>query len=131
MTVRCLRHDAEAAVQPIPESVRESSERADSDATEPTDELAAIDPGTPGESARREFEGRHRARQERVRAKHPKLGGLILALSEDPQSTRAWEVGAVGEERLGRRLTELAGDALRVLHDRPSPGHGRTSATWR
>lgn len=57
-----------------------------------------------------------------MRAEHPKRGGLILALGEDPQSTRAWDVGAVGEERLGGRLTTLAGDALRVLHDRRIPG---------
>jgi hypothetical protein len=84
--------------------------------------LIVVDPGTPGGSARREFERRQRARQDRVRAKHPKLGGLILAVTDDPQSTLAWQVGAVGEERLGGRLTELAGDALRVLHDRRIPG---------
>ena len=86
------------------------------------DELADVDAGTPGDSARREFERRQRARRDRVRAKDPRLGGLTLALSDDPQSTRAWDVGAVGEERLGGRLTELAGDALRVLHDRRIPG---------
>jgi hypothetical protein len=31
-------------------------------------------------------------------------------------------VGAVGEERLGGRLIELAGESLRVLHDRRIPG---------
>ena len=52
----------------------------------------------------------------------PKLGGLILALSDDPQSTRAWDTGALGEERLGNRLNELASGAIRVLHDRRIPG---------
>lgn len=85
-------------------------------------EAEALESGTPGASARREFERRAAKREERVRAQHPKLGGLILALSDDPQSTRAWDVGAAGEERLGRRLNELASDSFRVLHDRRIPG---------
>ena len=48
--------------------------------------------------------------------------GLILAVSDDPQPTRAWDTGAIGDERLGARLNELAGDELRVLHDRKIPG---------
>jgi hypothetical protein len=123
-TVRCLTHDPQAPARWTPEPSPESTPPlAVSDPTrEPRSELFVVDAGTPGGSARREFERRQRARQDRVRAKHPKLGGLILALSDDPQSTRAWDVGAAGEERLGGRLTELAGDALRVLHDRRIPG---------
>ena len=83
---------------------------------------AEIDIGTPGASARREFERRHAKRDDRVRTRHPKLGGLILALSDDPQSTAAWDTGALGEERLGQRLNELASDTLRPLHDRRIPG---------
>lgn len=83
---------------------------------------AHVDVGTPGASARREHERRHASREERVRSKHPKIGGLLLALSEDPQSTTAWHAGAVGEERLGAKLNELASDRLRVLHDRRIPG---------
>jgi hypothetical protein len=82
----------------------------------------AVDPGTAGASARREHQRRHAKREARVRAKHPKLGGLILALSDDPQSTTAWDTGALGEERLGRRLDELASSTLRFLHDRRVPG---------
>ena len=50
------------------------------------------------------------------------MGGLIHALSDEPQSTKAWDTGAVGEERLGNRLNKLASDTLRVLHDRRIPG---------
>ncbi|MEO5661892.1 MAG: nuclease-related domain-containing protein [Nocardioides sp.] len=82
----------------------------------------AIDVGTPGASARREFERRQGKREERIRSKHPKLGGLFLALSDDPQSTKSWDVGAVGEERVGARLNELASESLRLLHDRRIPG---------
>ncbi|WP_435745040.1 nuclease-related domain-containing protein [Nocardioides sp. SYSU DS0663] len=81
-----------------------------------------VDPGTAGASARREYERRQAKREERIRAKRPKLGGLVLALSDDPQSTTAWDAGALGEERLGHRLNELASDTLRLLHDRRIPG---------
>jgi hypothetical protein len=86
-------------------------------------ELAGeVDAGTPGASARREFERRRAAREQRIREKHPRMGGLIHALSDDPQSTRAWDIGATGEERLGNRLNELTSETLRVLHDRRIPG---------
>lgn len=78
--------------------------------------------GTAGASARREHERRRAKREDRIRTKHPKLGGLILALSDDPQSTTAWKSGALGEERLGQRLDGLASDTLLVLHDRRVPG---------
>ena len=81
-----------------------------------------IDPGVPGASARREFERRKEARETRIRSRHPKLGGLVLALSDEPQSTRAWDVGAVGEERVGEGLNKLASDCVRLLHDRRVPG---------
>jgi hypothetical protein len=50
------------------------------------------------------------------------LGGLILAVTDEPQSTRAWEVGAVGETEIGKRLTALAEVGCHVLHDRRIPG---------
>jgi hypothetical protein len=104
-TVRCLTHES-ALVESPP--FEESAE--------------PIDPGVPGASARREFERRKARREERISAQHPKLGRLIHALSDEPQTTTAWDTGAIGEERLGRRLGELAGDTFRVLHDRRVPG---------
>jgi hypothetical protein len=83
-------------------------------------EVVAV--GTPGGSARREYERRKAGREGRIRAKYPRLGGLIHALSNEPQSTTAWDTGATGEERLGHRLNELAGDTFRVLHDLRIPG---------
>jgi hypothetical protein len=80
-----------------------------------------VTPERRGASARREFERRKAAREERIRAKHPKLGGLILAISDDPQSTTAWNTGALGEEKLGGGLNSLAGDTIRLLHDRRLP----------
>lgn len=78
-----------------------------------------VETGAAGASAKREYERRRTAREERIRTKHPRLGGLMLAVSEEPQSTRAWAVGAAGEEALGRRLNEL--DGVRALHDRRIP----------
>jgi hypothetical protein len=101
-TVRCLTHDQGP--------------------DEPTALEEPVEAGTPGASARREFERRKARREERTRTKHPRLAGVILALKEEPQSTRAWETGALGEERLGTRLNELASDEVRVLHDRRIPG---------
>lgn len=108
-TVRCVT---------CAEPVARASEAADALSAAPVE----VDPGVPGGSARREFERRHARREERIRTKHKRLGGLILAVSDDPRSTRAWATGATGEERLGARLNELAGDELRVLHDRKIPG---------
>jgi hypothetical protein len=79
------------------------------------------DPGQPGASARREHERRRANRDAKIRAAHPRLGGMILALSSDPQSTTAWATGAVGEEKLGARLNGLASSTVRVLHDRWIP----------
>lgn len=111
-TVRCLDcspADPAPSVEPTP-------------LVEPVQTPAPIDVGTPGASARREHERRQAKRETRIREKHPKLGGLILAMSDDPQSTTAWNTGALGEERLGQRLNELSSDTMRVLHDRRIPG---------
>lgn len=45
---------------------------------------------------------------------------MILALSDEPQSTRAWARGAQGEIELAEALAELVG--VRVLNDRRVPG---------
>ncbi|WP_241979954.1 nuclease-related domain-containing protein [Cryobacterium sp. TMT4-31] len=77
--------------------------------------------GTAGASARREHERLREKRATRIRDKHPHLGNLILALSDDPQSTQAWAIGARGEEDLGQSLDALSGHGVRVLHDRRIP----------
>jgi hypothetical protein len=123
-TVRCL--DC-CPAKPV---VEVRAQRASKPPTPVVEEVAQqpsrypdpIDAGTPGASARREFERRQAKRETRIREKHPKLGGLILAMSDDPQSTTVWNIGALGEERLGQRLNELSSDTMRVLHDRRIPG---------
>jgi hypothetical protein len=93
----------------------------DDPAARPEQVVAEIFAGVAGSSARREHDRRSNKRETRIRETHPVLGGLILALSDDPQSTKAWAVGAQGEERLGRRLDGLVGERIRVLHDRRIP----------
>jgi len=95
---------------------------AKSDAREPRSEPYEIFAGTAGASAKREYERRKDKRESRIREAHPRLGALILAVSDDPQSTQAWAVGARGEEVLGQRLDKIAGLGVHVLHDRRIPG---------
>jgi hypothetical protein len=85
------------------------------------DEAEPSPAGVAGASARREFVRRRASREQRIRARHPRLGGLMLTVSGEPQSTKAWAVGATGEEALGRRLDSLASPTVRVLHDRRIP----------
>ena len=80
-----------------------------------------IDRGVAGASARREYERRHANRDTDTRARWgDRLGGVILAVTTEPQSTRAWVIGAAGEEKLARALEGIEG--LQVLHDRRVPG---------
>jgi len=116
-TVRCLSCSPTAADPDQPNPTPEIEQPRPEGVRSPP-----ADPGTAGASARREFERRHAKREERVRKKHPKLGGFLLAITDDPQSTTAWDTGARGEERLGQRLNELASETVRVLHDRRIPG---------
>lgn len=82
--------------------------------------LIPDDSGVAGSSAQREYDRRHVAREERVRRRLGNtLGNVVLAISDDPQSTRAWARGAKGEEKLAEALQDVAG--LRLLHDRRVP----------
>ncbi len=87
----------------------------------PVAETPSIDePGVAGSSAEREYERRHLARQERVRRRLGNtLGNVVLAISDDPQSTRAWARGAKGEQMLAEALQDVPD--LRLLHDRRVP----------
>ena len=78
----------------------------------------AVPRQTPGGSAQAEFERRSQRRQDRVRRDHPRLGGLLLALTDDPVSTRVWAQGAAGERAVASALDELSGSHLELLHDR-------------
>lgn len=83
-----------------------------------TAELPILEAGMPGASLRAEYEGRRVRWEADIRREHPRLGGLILALRQEPATTRAFAVGADGEERLASRLAELCGDDVLFLHNR-------------
>lgn len=87
---------------------------ADGPAEEPP-----FDPGVAGASARREYERRRANRETRVKDRFGRFGGVVLALTDDPQSTRAWATGARGEEKFAKALEGIEG--LRVLNDRRVP----------
>lgn len=89
--------------------------------TIPEPRPAPVDTGAAGSSAQREYERRKAKRETRIREAHPRLGGFILAISDEPQSTTAWATGARGEELLGRRLDTLSDRGVRSLHDRRIP----------
>ena len=89
----------------------------------------APDPGVAGGSAQREYQHRHATREARVKKRWgERLGGLVLALTDDPGSTRAWARGAQGEATLGAALGRVPG--IRVLHDRRVPVHIRDRGGW-
>ena len=90
-------------------------------ATELPPALGLVD-GHGGASAQAEYRRRHDARQERVLTAHPRIGRFLLKVFDDPQSTRAWAVGAEGERVVAERLAGIAGESLRVLNDRRIPG---------
>ncbi len=113
-SVTCLEcpPDVVEVAVPQPESVAP---------TVPEPRPAPVETGSAGSSAQREYERRKARREGRIREAHPRLGGLILALSDEPQTTTAWARGARGEEVLGRSLDTLGDRGVRVLHDRRIP----------
>jgi hypothetical protein len=82
---------------------------------------AEVIAGSAGASAQREHDRRSDKREARIREQHPVIGGFLLAVSDDPQSTKAWGTGARGEERVGGVLDGLVSSTVRVLHDRRIP----------
>jgi hypothetical protein len=56
-----------------------------------------VDRGLAGGSARREFERRHKRRESRIRQRHKRLGGVILALSS---ALRAEGIAALHDRRI-------------------------------
>ncbi|HET7550233.1 MAG TPA: nuclease-related domain-containing protein [Gemmatimonadaceae bacterium] len=80
-----------------------------------------IDVGVAGASAQREYTRRVARREERVKERFGRrIGSVILALTDDPQSTRAWARGAEGERELAKALEGVEG--IHVLHDRRVEG---------
>jgi hypothetical protein len=82
-----------------------------------------IDRGVAGASALREHARRKHNREQRTRQTHPHLGGLLLALRDEPQHELAFLRGARGETAVADSLEARTADGPTVLlHDRRMPG---------
>jgi hypothetical protein len=89
---------------------------------------ATIVEGEAGASASREHARRVHLREQHAREKLGRVGALIVRMTDEPQSTKAWKQGAAGEVRTATRLTELLHrHGVKLLHDRRIPGHGRAN----
>ena len=83
-------------------------------------EAAPLDVGTAGGSAQREHDRRAAKLEERVKERFGRrFGGVLLAVVDEPQSTRAWAKGARGEQKLAEAIAGLT-DVV-ALHDRRVP----------
>lgn len=80
------------------------------------------DSGRAGASARRAHERRRTRRVQQVRARHPRIGGLMLALGGEPAAERNWSRGAHAEELVGEALERRCRGEVAVMHDRRLPG---------
>lgn len=126
-TVRCLACAGQPAVTEVPPvAISPTAVAVDvlplDSAAPPAPEQATgpptLVPPVAGGSAQREYQKRASRREDNIRSRHPKLGGLILALSNEPVTTRVWAQGAAGERAVAAKLDELAGEHLIALHDR-------------
>lgn len=74
----------------------------------PNRQPTPLDLGIAGRSARSEFDRRAGKRQAaNLDRWGNRVGGWVNRLTNEPQSTRAWAKGAVGEERLAQALDRL------------------------
>ena len=135
-TVTCLSC-AQGAPQPIPDATERPGDSANATAdddgsaqdgvadagTGPPPASATIDTGVAGLSARKEHERRRAKREAQLEEKWGagRLGRIAKALSDDPQSTKAWAQGAAGEERVAKVLADRLADRAVLLHDRKVP----------
>jgi hypothetical protein len=97
-------------------------ERVAARSGEAVDVVVMTSDGVAGASARREGQRRRASREKETLDRHPRIGKLILAVSDEPQAMRSWAKGAAGEEALGASLNKLASERLVLLHDRRVPG---------
>jgi hypothetical protein len=81
-------------------------------------EVLPIDVGLAGGSSRREYERRVAKRDAAIdeRWGTGRMGRLVHLVTTEPRSTRAWAIGAWGEETLAAELAIVPG--LQSLHDR-------------
>lgn len=79
--------------------------------------LTDLRTGVAGASARREYERRHEAREDRIKQRFGFMAPVIRVIAPEPSSTTAWSKGAVGEGRLGAALSKRLGAEAVLLAD--------------
>jgi hypothetical protein len=80
-----------------------------------------LDRGRAGASVGREYQRRRHNRESRTLQAHPRIGPLLLALSNAPRHEKAFRLGELGERAVADTLERLTAGAA-VLHDRRMPG---------
>jgi hypothetical protein len=73
--------------------------------------------GTPGGSARKEYLRRRAKYDERAKRRFGFLAPVVKTIAPEPQTTTAWAKGAVGEEKLGRAMSEGLDSSVQLLFD--------------
>ena len=88
--------------------------------------VGELDLGRPGASLGREYERRRTNREQRIRAAHPRLGSLLVALTDGPQHELAFHRGEVAERTVADVIERRTADGPAVsLHNRRMPDrHG-------
>lgn len=69
-------------------------------------------------SLERTYRQRKAARGQRVTSRFPRLGRLLLAVTPEPATTKAFKTGAEGEAMAAERILGRAGDNALFLHNR-------------
>ncbi len=78
----------------------------------------AVHASDAGASLRREADRRAAKREESVRARFPRVGGLLLAIAGEPASTQSLRVGAAGERKAAERILGRCGEDVLFLLNR-------------
>ncbi len=115
-TIRCIECPTSTASAPPASAGAPPEERAPSTTDGP------VDSGVAGASARAEHDRREAKRDAAITARWGTgvASKVVRVFSEEPHSTRAWAIGAAGEEKLAAELDKVPG--LLMLHDRRVPG---------
>lgn len=83
--------------------------------------LVRPESGRAGASGQAQYERLRQKREAELDQRFGRFAGLVKFLIDNPQSTRAWDQGSVGERLLGEALTRRVGDRAVLLHDRKAP----------
>jgi hypothetical protein len=81
-------------------------------------EVGPTEVGAPGESLQRKYDRLMTARDERVRARFPRIGGVLLRMFPAARTTQAWAIGAAGEREVAERLQSKLGEQVLFLFNR-------------